>query len=285
MRAPRKIALAAVAAACMLVIPLAAAAGGDGRARWRGRRPRSIFTDNLRPIGFSARTVPADNFRRARRLQLRPRVLGRNGGPGHLRRLPAGRHLDPREPEGDHQLEDCASPTNTVGNQGDVIVWGDLIIRSWNSPTPAPQLPRRPRDPGHRSARLTQPGAFCGDWPMYRRLAAAPAASTAARRACTSSTSATRATRRSSRSSTRRAARTPRRWCPTSEQPAAGLQQLVGQHDVRSTRRRGTSPSLPRHRHHRGATGRSGRRRRTAVRAGGRPGRAARACTPATTPA
>ena len=34
--------------------------------------------------------------------------------------------------------DECASPTNTVGNQGDVIIWGDLLIRSWNSPTPAP---------------------------------------------------------------------------------------------------------------------------------------------------
>ena len=42
---------------------------------------------------------------------------------------------------------DCASNTNTIGNQGDVIVWGDLVFRSWNSPTPAG-------------------GSHCGDWPM-----------------------------------------------------------------------------------------------------------------------
>ena len=35
------------------------------------------FTDNLRPVGFSSRAVPLDNFRpRQGGLQLRPRVLG-----------------------------------------------------------------------------------------------------------------------------------------------------------------------------------------------------------------
>jgi hypothetical protein len=31
---------------------------------------------------------------------------------------------------------DC-SPGSTAGNQGDVIVWGDLLVRSWNSPASA----------------------------------------------------------------------------------------------------------------------------------------------------
>ena len=72
---------------------------------------------------------------------------------------------------------ECASATNTVGNQGDVIIWGDLIIRSWNSPTPAPTVggvPGGPPIPVTDPARFTTPGAFCGDWPMFREPAAPP---------------------------------------------------------------------------------------------------------------
>ena len=86
---------------------------------------------------------------------------------------------DPSDPDEIVDWEDCASPTNTVGNQGDVIAWGPrgskrptLIFRSWNSPTPAPREnfnnPASPEIPVGNELRLTQPGAFCGDWPMFR---------------------------------------------------------------------------------------------------------------------
>ena len=65
---------------------------------------------------------------------------------------------------------ECASNTNTVGNQGDVIVWGDLVFRSWNSGTPAPQV-GGVNIPVTDPARYTTPGAFCGDWPMFREPA------------------------------------------------------------------------------------------------------------------
>ena len=90
---------------------------------------------------------------------------------------------------------ECASPTNTVGNQGDVIVWGDLIFRSWNSGTPAPRYADGTTIPVTDPARFTTPGAFCGDWPMFRRAGGRTRCRSAARRACTSSTSATRPTR------------------------------------------------------------------------------------------
>lgn len=54
-----------------------------------------------------------------------------------------------------------------------MIIWRNLIFRSWNSGTPAPQ-----RDgqtiPVTDPARYTTPGSFCGDWPMFREPAAAP---------------------------------------------------------------------------------------------------------------
>jgi hypothetical protein len=140
------------------------------------------FTDNLRPVGFSSRMVPLDNFR--------PRSGVINSdlafwGDTAVQGTYAGFRLidvdDPDDPKEIIDWEDCASPTNTVGNQGDVIVWGDpqskrqqsLVIRSWNSPTPAPRQnfnnPASPEIPAGDPLRLTQPAAFCGDWPMFRR--------------------------------------------------------------------------------------------------------------------
>jgi hypothetical protein len=138
------------------------------------------FTDNMRPIGFSARPVPLDN--------LRPRSGSFNSdlafwGDTAVQGTYAGFRLididDPDKPREIIDWEDCASPTNTVGNQGDVIAWGrrgrdrpELIFRSWNSPTPAPREnfnnPASPEIPAGDPRRLTQPGAFCGDLPMFR---------------------------------------------------------------------------------------------------------------------
>jgi hypothetical protein len=181
MRAPRKIAFAAVAAACMLVIPLTAAAGGDRPSKVERATATFTFTDNLRPIGFSSRSVPTDNFR--------PRQGIFNSdlafwGETAVQGTYAGFRLididDPDDPEEIIDWEDCASPTNTVGNQGDIIAWGrrgrdrpELIIRSWNSPTPAPRenfnSPTGAEIPVTDPRRFTQPAAFCGDWPMFRR--------------------------------------------------------------------------------------------------------------------
>jgi len=175
MRVSRLSVVAALVAAGILAVPAAAS-----------QRPSKVeratatfdFTDNMRPVGFSSRAVPLDN--------LRPRQGNFNSdlafwGDTAVQGTYAGFRLievdDPDDPKEIIDWEDCASPTNTVGNQGDVIVWGDpqdkrkqsLVIRSWNSPTPAPmsqgaEIP--PTDP----ARYSTPGAFCGEWPMFRVL-------------------------------------------------------------------------------------------------------------------
>jgi hypothetical protein len=180
MRVSRLTVVAALVAAGLLVIPLSAAAQGGDRDRVLEATETFDYTDNLRPIGFSARPVPLDNFR--------PRSGNFNSdlafwGDTAVQGTYGGFRLidisDPRDPEEIVDWEDCASPTNTVGNQGDVIAWGErgssrpsLIIRSWNSPTPAPRQnfnnPASPEIPAGDPLRLTQPGAFCGDWPMFR---------------------------------------------------------------------------------------------------------------------
>ena len=188
MRASRRSVVAVLIAAGMLVVPLTASAGRDNRSRDGDRTSSKVaratatfdYTRNLRPIGFSAREVPLDNFR--------PRASVYNSdlafwGETAVQGTYAGFRLidvdDPDDPEEIIDWEDCASPTNTVGNQGDVIAWGprgsrrpELIIRSWNSPTPAPRenfnSPTGAEIPVTDARRFTQPGAFCGDWPMFR---------------------------------------------------------------------------------------------------------------------
>ena len=180
MRISRITIAAALAAAGFLVTPLSAAAQGGSDAKVLEATETFDYTSNLRPIGFSARPVPLDNFR--------PRQGNFNSdlafwGDTAVQGTYGGFRLvdisDPSNPDEIVDWEDCASPTNTVGNQGDVIAWGErgadrpsLIIRSWNSPTPAPRQnfnnPASPEIPPGDPLRLTQPGAFCGDWPMFR---------------------------------------------------------------------------------------------------------------------
>ena len=181
MRASRRTVLVALVAIGVLAVPLLASAGSSSGPSDVDRATATFdFTDNMDPIGFSARPVPLDNFR--------PRQGNFNSdlafwGETAVQGTYGGFRLididDPDDPEEIVDWEDCASPTNTVGNQGDVIAWGrrgrdrpELIFRSWNSPTPAPREnfnnPASPEIPAGDPRRLTQPGAFCGDWPMFR---------------------------------------------------------------------------------------------------------------------
>jgi len=132
------------------------------------------YTKNLHPLGYSERTVPLDNtvpgsgvFNSDLAFWGNTVVQGTYAG---------FRLINVEEPDNPVEIvnwTECASATNTVGNQGDVIVWGDLVIRSWNSPTPAPQV-GGVNIPVTDPARYTTPGAFCGDWPMFREPAAPP---------------------------------------------------------------------------------------------------------------
>ena len=83
------------------------------------------FTDNLQPIGFSARKVPLDNFRPRQGIYNSDLAFW---GETAIQGTYAGFRMvdidDQDDPEEIIDWEDCASPTNTVGNQGDVIAWG-----------------------------------------------------------------------------------------------------------------------------------------------------------------
>jgi hypothetical protein len=106
------------------------------------------YTKNMKPLGFSPRSVPLDNtvpgsgvFNSDLAFWGTTAVQGTYAG---FRLVDISSPANPREIV---NWTDCASATSTTGNQGDVIVWDDLVIRSWNSATPAG-------------------GSHCGDWPM-----------------------------------------------------------------------------------------------------------------------
>src|SRR5918999_1681011 len=129
MRASRRTVVVALVAIGVLAVPLLASAGSSSGPSKVDRATATFdFTDNMDPIGYSARKVPLDNFR----------------------------------------------PRQGVFNSDRA----SLIFRSWNSPTPAPRggfnSPTQPEIPVTDPLRFTQPGAFCGDWPMFREPAAPP---------------------------------------------------------------------------------------------------------------
>jgi hypothetical protein len=104
------------------------------------------FTQNMHPLGSSSRAVPFTGPGSG--------VLNSDlafWGERAIQGTYAGFRIidiaEPGEPEEIINWTECADPLVTTGNQGDVIVWEDIVVRSWNSPTPAA-------------------GSQCGDFPM-----------------------------------------------------------------------------------------------------------------------
>jgi hypothetical protein len=136
MRSHRKLAIACAFVLTALAIPLSASADP----------PEAVstftYTKNMHPLGFSAREIPLDNtvpgqgsFNSDLAFWGRTAVQGTYAG---------FRLVDVSDPENPIEIinwEECNSLFNSQGNQGDVIIWGDLIFRSWNSGTPAPHNP------------------------------------------------------------------------------------------------------------------------------------------------
>jgi PA domain/LVIVD repeat len=95
------------------------------------------YTQNMKPLGFSERAVPLDNT-----------VAGQGifnsdiafwGKTAYQGTYEGFRIIDITQPDNPVELNDYAecSPGTTQGNQGDVVVWGNLLVRSWNSPAGA----------------------------------------------------------------------------------------------------------------------------------------------------
>ncbi|MCI0636003.1 MAG: hypothetical protein L0206_19120 [Actinobacteria bacterium] len=96
------------------------------------------FSQNMHPTGYSARVVPLDNT-----------VAGAGvfnsdlafwGKTAYQGTYEGFRIVDITEPDNPVQVLNYTqcSPGTGLGNQGDIIVWGDILVRSWNSNTTNP---------------------------------------------------------------------------------------------------------------------------------------------------
>jgi hypothetical protein len=82
------------------------------------------YTNNMHPLGFSARGNTTTPFTANSDLAFWGKTVYQGNYDGF-------RIIDATEPDNLMALNDYRA---CAGNQGDVIVWGTLLVRSWNSP-------------------------------------------------------------------------------------------------------------------------------------------------------
>jgi PA domain/LVIVD repeat len=129
MRSRMRLALLALAVLPTLALPLVAGgAVADAVSTF-------TYTKNMHPLGYSPRVVPLTGtgsgiFNSDLAFWGKTAVQGTYEG---------FRLIDVSDPENPTEIVNftgCVQGT-TTGNQGDVVVWGDILVRSWNSPAPA----------------------------------------------------------------------------------------------------------------------------------------------------
>src|ERR671911_2177488 len=93
------------------------------------------YTKNMKPLGYSPRVVPLTGAGSG----IYNSDLAFWGKRAFQGTYSGFRIIDVSDPESPIELENYAecSPGTTQGNQGDVIVWENLVVRSWNSPAGA----------------------------------------------------------------------------------------------------------------------------------------------------
>jgi hypothetical protein len=134
MRSPLFRLIVFAAMATLFVLPA-------GAASKRSEPPDAVstytWTDNLEPEGHSARNVPLANATPGAGIYNSDLAFWRDrafqGTYEGFRIIDISSSSRPREII---NYAEC-SPGTTQGNQGDVIVWDDILVRSWNSPAQA----------------------------------------------------------------------------------------------------------------------------------------------------
>jgi hypothetical protein len=93
------------------------------------------YTKNMKPQGYSPRVVPLTGAGSG----IYNSDLAFWGKKAYQGTYSGFRIIDVADPENPVELENYeeCSPGTTQGNQGDVIVWENLLVRSWNSPATA----------------------------------------------------------------------------------------------------------------------------------------------------
>jgi PA domain len=95
------------------------------------------WTDNMKPKGHSARNVPLANATPGAGIYNSDLAFwGRHAFQGTYEGF---RIVDIRSSSRPREVINYAqcSPGTTQGNQGDVVVWDDILVRSWNTPATA----------------------------------------------------------------------------------------------------------------------------------------------------
>jgi hypothetical protein len=95
------------------------------------------YTQNMHPLGYSPRVVPLENASPVDGIYNSDLAFwGKTAIQGTYEGFRIVDVSDPENPVEVINYDEC-SPGTTQGNQGDVLVWGDLLVRSWNSPASA----------------------------------------------------------------------------------------------------------------------------------------------------
>jgi hypothetical protein len=115
----------------LLVVPLAASAAPIPAVS------TFDYTGNMHPMGFSERAVPLENASPVDGIFNSDLAFwGKTAFQGTYEGF---RIIDISEPDNPVEINNYAecSPATTQGNQGDIVVWGDILVRAWNSPAGA----------------------------------------------------------------------------------------------------------------------------------------------------
>jgi hypothetical protein len=96
-----------------------------------------VYTQNMHPLGYSARVVPAENASPADGIFNSDLAFW--GDRAYQGNYEGFRIIDISAPANPREILDYdqCSPGSTAGNQGDVIVWENILVRSWNSGAPS----------------------------------------------------------------------------------------------------------------------------------------------------
>ena len=93
------------------------------------------YSPNMHPLGYSPRVVPFTGAGSG----VFNSDLAFWGKTAYQGTYEGFRIIDITQPDNPVEVTNftgCVQGT-TTGNQGDVVVWGNILVRSWNSPTPA----------------------------------------------------------------------------------------------------------------------------------------------------
>ena len=138
------------------------------------------YTKNMHPLGFSSNPVPIDNTVPGQGVFNSDLAFwGNTAVQGTYSGFRLDRRLRARRPAADHRLDRVQQPDEHRRQPGRRHRVGrpDLPLVELGDPgTPvSSRAPARGTTiPVTDPARFTTPGAFCGDWPMFREPAAAP---------------------------------------------------------------------------------------------------------------